>query len=144
MRAPPDQGPDCGDVALSIWSAKSGRCYHEFLVPHDQNSDGKDLPFGWDLDFSKCPIHFQPKRSLERWIAVRGRSRRRRHDNLHAIIEGMMNEPAVQVLTEAEASILLPKTTRYTGMEILIPSSQNAKWVKDDLANLRKVCFSDA
>ena len=55
-----------------------------------------------------------------------------------------MNEPAVQVLTEAEASILLPKTTRYSGMEILIPSSGNAKWVKDDLANLRKVRFSDA
>ena len=71
-QGPPDQGPDCVDVALGIWSAKSGRCYHEFLVPHDQNSDGEDLPFGWDLDFSKCPIHFQPKRSLERWIAVRG------------------------------------------------------------------------
>ena len=70
----PEEGPDCIDIVISSWSAKTGRRFHEDLIPHDKNAEGDGLPYGWDLDFSKCPAHYQPQGSLERWISARSYS----------------------------------------------------------------------
>ena len=49
----------------------------------------------------------------------------------------------VQVLTEADAQILLPKTTRYSGLEVLLPASKSCVWETKDLANLCHVRFGN-
>ena len=138
-----DEGPDVVDIALGIWSANSGFCFEEAIVRRDKNEHGEELPFGWKLDFVKCPACYQPRRSLERWIAVRGFSRRKRHDNLLDIINRMRMTTGVRVMTEADALVLLPKSTRYSGLEVLLPASTNCQWEAIDLANLRQVRFSD-
>ena len=130
------------DIGLGIWSAVSGTFFCDHLVKRNKNDRGEDLPYGWDLDFDACPVHHQPERTLDRWIAVRGFSRRKRHNNISEIVK-RLKELQVNVMTEADADVLLPKSSRYSGMEVLIPASTTCTWEKNDLSNLRRVRFSE-
>ena len=68
------EGPDWINVALGIWSANLGKMFCQYLVLHDLNNNGEDLPFGWHLDFDRVPLCYQPESAIKRWIAVRGYS----------------------------------------------------------------------
>ena len=47
------------------------------------------------------------------------------------------------MMTEADANILLPKSSKYAGMEVLLPATATCVWEKNDLDNLCCVSFSD-
>ena len=93
-------GPYSVDIRFSIWSANNGIYFEEAIVRHGNNDDGMTLPHGWDLDFSACPSCYQPRLLLKSWIAVQGHSRRKRHSNLLAIINGMRTVHDIQVMMD--------------------------------------------
>ncbi len=55
----------------------------------------------------------------------------------------MQNMDDIQVLAEADAQILLPKMTRYSGLEVLLPALKVCVWETKDLTNLCQVHFGD-
>ena len=59
------------------------------------------------------------------------------------MVERLRQLSEVNVMTEADAEVLLPKSSRYSGMEVLIPASTTCTWEKNDLSNLRRVRFCD-
>ena len=50
-----DKRPTYTDIGHGKWFAASGVNYEESLVHRDRNEDGKELPYGYDLDFEHCP-----------------------------------------------------------------------------------------
>ena len=46
-------------------------------------------------------------------------------------------------MTKADVQVLLPKSMRYSGLEVLLPESKQCVWEQQDLSDLRCVRFSD-
>ena len=45
-------------------------------------------------------------------------------------------------MTEADCQVLLPKSIRYSSLEVMVPSVGSATWEHNNLSILRKVKFS--
>ena len=95
------------------------------------------MPYGWSLDFDKCPVHYTPKASLIRYLAVRGYQPRTRHD-IFKIVERMRVAKDITIFTEEEAKKYLPRNVRYAGLEVLLPDSGAAKWNSKSITVLKK------
>ena len=98
------------------------------------------MPYGHDLDFEACPPVYQPVSTLSHWINVRGFQRRNRYDIIKTV--NRMRRKKFPVMTEADCQILLPRSIRYSSLEVMVPSVGSATWDHDNLSILRKVKFA--
>ena len=74
------------------------------------------------------------------WLAVRGYQRRKRHHLLLLdIVNRMCEQKGVEVMTEQDTRILLPKCIRYSGLEILVSSITHYVLESNNLTILRRV-----
>ena len=56
-----------------------------------------------------------------RWLAVRGYQRRKRHHLLLLdVVNRMREQKGIEIMTEQDTQILLPKCIRYSGLEVSI------------------------
>ncbi|KAL7457783.1 hypothetical protein ACHAWC_009318 [Mediolabrus comicus] len=130
--------PTYNDIAMGIWLAAYGKDRQSCFVMRETNTKGEDLPYCCNLNFDTCPPCYQPEHYLMRWLNIRGYQRRKRH-NLLKVVNNMRKQKNITLMTEEEARILLPKSMRYSGLEVLLPSMESAVWERNDLRILRKV-----
>ena len=130
--------PTLIDIALGRWFASKGAAFEDLLIRRDRNSAGEPLPCGSMLNFVTCPPCYQPTCDLMRWLAVRGYQRRKRH-NLLDVVDRMRKQEGIEIMTEQDSKMLLPKCIRYSGLEVLVPSITNCVWESTNLAILRRV-----
>ena len=138
----PDCRPTYNSIAMGKWLAAYGKQTALCIVRRDINDVGKELPYGHKLNW-KVPPCYQPEMHLMRWLNVRGYQRRPRHNLLRVVNKMRINEDQFKVMTEEEAQILLPKSMRYSGLEVLIPSMKTCDWERKNLNILHKVKGGD-
>jgi hypothetical protein len=131
--------PTYNDIAMGNWLAAYGKDRESCFVRREKNADGEEIPYGSNLNFDKCPHWYQPRHFLMRWTNVRGHQRRPRHNLLKVVNNMRKQQHNFQVMTEKEAQVLLPKSMRYSGLEVLLPSMQKCVWEQNDLSILHKL-----
>ena len=137
-RGTAEEFPSMLDIAEGRWFASEGKASEDFSICRDKNSNGEELPFGSMLNFVTCPPCYQPTCDLMRWLSVRGYQRRKRH-NLLKVVNRMCKQEGIEIMTEEDSRILLPKCIRYSGLEVLLPSITDCVWETKDLTILRRV-----
>ena len=114
---PADSRPSYTTIGSGEWFASDGVSYTESLIQRDKNTEGQDLPYGHDLDFNACPPVYQPVSTLCHWINVRGFQRRNRYDIIKTV--NRMRRKKLPVMTEADCQVLLPRSIRYSSLEVM-------------------------
>ena len=137
------QRPTYKDIARGKWLAAYGKETALCLVQRPKNAKGEEEPYGSHLNFEECPPPYQPIHYLMRWLNVRGYQRRPRHNLLDVVNRMRKQTVPSEVMTEEQAQILLPKSARYSGLEVLLPSLETCVWETNNLAILRKVKCGD-
>ncbi len=135
--------PTYVNIAKGQWLAAYGKETALCIVRREKNKNGEEIPYGSNLNFEVCPPCYQPERYQMRWVNVRGYQRRPRHNLLRVINRMRTQKDPSEVMTEEQAQILLPKSMRYSGLEVLLPSLQKCVWETNDLTILRKVQGGD-
>ena len=67
--------PTYNDIATATgkWLAAFGKEIAFCFIQRDTNDNGKELPYGSNLNFSVCPPCYQPNAFLMRWLNVQDR-----------------------------------------------------------------------